>query len=1100
MRKKIMSLMLAVVMLLSLAVPVFGAEAASAVDVLFDDIISNYEPEDVVTQDVLDDIATAMAGELMTYAEDDAAEESKPVNMEDGVIWFLRNISGMEDRQLSTAKFGTAQFAYDCVELLRSMDILPAGYAPEGAFTYAQLSALVSAGAPLVEAMHADKMQPLFMNGMAQPIFPFTPAYTIDGTTLDYEVLVGYQKDAEGKNVLDAFGEPIPVYGKNKDKNGNVLPIDNYVPTSNEGSDIVRFCVYVETNYDTDGDGKLDLVKALVQLPRAAMEGDYRAATIYEARPYITGCTGNSTPYQEGSDFDVASLYDTQNVVARETAGVATTKEAAAAADANDWVYWNPHEEMYDYEDLTWYDYYLVRGFAVVECGGLGTKGSEGYETCGTDLEIDAFKCVIEWLNGDSDRRAFTNKEDNIEIKADWSNHSVGMTGRSYAGTTQFGLATTGVDGLKTIVPVAGIASWYEYTNSQGIYMRNDSAYSNSLAWMCNGRYLDSEDYAKIQEDYQKYLSKITDIQHDLNGDYANENDDDHWSSRDYTQEPLMDDWKGIQIPALIVHGLNDTNVKTKQSDLMYKKFVEAYENVKMLFHWNGHLTPTYPAGGTEIKIGNEYYDSILNKWFSHYLYSEYDGTDNGIENMAAVTVQDNVDGSWKTYNSWDAELEKTLNCSDGTEDVTSTVAGAIGHYEEVDGRNRFIVDTPAVSATYTFDVPEDVTIKGPVAVHIHATVSGEDLANKDAVKITVGLRDKSETAYNAYMLNRNYLPNKTVRENGGWVGGGADNFDLVEYGMTSTKNKSIGEGYIDVFNPSATYVSSSAVKESITAGAAYDYTVYIQPTFYTVKAGHTMELSLSIPTNNSGVTLTVDNNNTFVELPVNTAVATVLPEPILTTTVERPEPEEPTPTPPTSGGSSGGTVTKPVETSPVDKFIDVNTGDWFADAVNYVVNKGLMAGVSETTFGPSIDTTRGMIVTILYRLENEPTAGTANFNDVASGQYYANAVAWASANNIVSGYGDGNFGPNDAITREQLVAILFRYAEYKGYDLTKRADLSAFADETSISEYAVDAMSWANAMGLVSGVSDTMIAPTNRAVRAQVAMIFMSFCEKIVK
>ena len=109
----------------------------------------------------------------------------------------------------------------------------------------------------------------------------------------------------------------------------------------------------------------------------------------------------------------------------------------------------------------------LVRGFAVVECGGLGTKGSDGFETCGTDLEIDAFKCVIEWLHGD--RVAYTDKTSNVAISADWSSGKVGMTGRSYAGTTQFGLATTGVAGLETIVPVAGIASWYEYTNSQGI-------------------------------------------------------------------------------------------------------------------------------------------------------------------------------------------------------------------------------------------------------------------------------------------------------------------------------------------------------------------------------------------------------------------------------------------------------------------------------------------------------------------------------------------------------------------------------------------------------------------------------------------------------
>ena len=135
-----------------------------------------------------------------------------------------------------------------------------------------------------------------------------------------------------------------------------------------------------------------------------------------------------------------------------------------------------------------------------MECGGLGTKGSEGFETCGTDLEIDAFKCVIEWLTGD--RTAYTDRTGNIAIEADWSNGNVGMTGRSYAGTTQFGLATTGVKGLKTIVPVAGIASWYDYTNSQGVSTGDVPNYSDDLAAYCAGRYLDEEDYATIADAY----------------------------------------------------------------------------------------------------------------------------------------------------------------------------------------------------------------------------------------------------------------------------------------------------------------------------------------------------------------------------------------------------------------------------------------------------------------------------------------------------------------------------------------------------------------------------------------------------------------------
>ena len=195
--------------------------------------------------------------------------------------------------------------------------------------------------------------------------------------------------------------------------------------------DIQRFCVYVETDYDTDADGKLDLLKVLVQLPTAAMNGDYQAGVIYEARPYIAG-----EGYHPGSSGHCSEedLYRTASP--RSPRGTATTAEVAA----------NSRSGEYDfYENIDWYDYFLVRGFAVVTAAGLGTSGSEGYETCGTDLEIDAFASVIEWLTGSPDAPAYTNRTDNIQIDADWSNGKVGMTGRSYSGTTQFGIAGTGV-------------------------------------------------------------------------------------------------------------------------------------------------------------------------------------------------------------------------------------------------------------------------------------------------------------------------------------------------------------------------------------------------------------------------------------------------------------------------------------------------------------------------------------------------------------------------------------------------------------------------------------------------------------------------------
>lgn len=186
---------------------------------------------------------------------------------------------------------------------------------------------------------------------------------------------------------------------------------------------------------------------------------------------------------------------------------------------------------------------------------------------------------------------------------------------------------------------------------------------------------------------------------------------------------------------------------------------------------------------------------------------------------------------------------------------------------------------------------------------------------------------------------------------------------------------------------------------------------------------------------------------------------------------------------------------------TPVAAFVDVADSDWYADAVQYVFANGLMAGTSDTTFSPNATTTRAMIVTILYRLEGTPAVtGTTAFTDVAAGQYYADAVAWAAQNGIVSGTSATTFSPDGVITREQMAAILYRYAQYKGYDVTAKADLSMFTDATQVSTYATDAMAWANASGLISGTSATTLSPAGSATRAQVATILMRFCENIAK
>ena len=184
----------------------------------------------------------------------------------------------------------------------------------------------------------------------------------------------------------------------------------------------------------------------------------------------------------------------------------------------------------------------------------------------------------------------------------------------------------------------------------------------------------------------------------------------------------------------------------------------------------------------------------------------------------------------------------------------------------------------------------------------------------------------------------------------------------------------------------------------------------------------------------------------------------------------------------------------EPEPEEPAMPFTDVNDNDWFYDVVLYAYDNGLMTGVSATEFAPNQTTTRGMIVSMLARLEGVTSAEDAGFADVAANDWYATAVNWAASVGVVNGYEDNTFRPNAPITREQMAAILYNYADYKGYDVSARADLSDYADAASISSWAEDVLAWANAEGLINGMTATTIDPQGATTRAQTAAMFERF------
>lgn len=195
----------------------------------------------------------------------------------------------------------------------------------------------------------------------------------------------------------------------------------------------------------------------------------------------------------------------------------------------------------------------------------------------------------------------------------------------------------------------------------------------------------------------------------------------------------------------------------------------------------------------------------------------------------------------------------------------------------------------------------------------------------------------------------------------------------------------------------------------------------------------------------------------------------------------------------------SDGTYTVSITASSVaDKFSDVpGTGHWAHDAVVYVLENNIIYGVSPTQFAPEQEVSRAMVVTVLYRMAGSPSvSGTSGFADVSSDTWYSDAVSWAAANGIVSGYGDSNFGPEDLVTREQFAAIMHRFALQSGRSVSESADISSYSDMTHVSDWALDSMKWAVGSGIISGTSETdkTLEPLGTLTRAELASVLYRF------
>ncbi len=401
-----------------------------------------------------------------------------------------------------------------------------------------------------------------------------------------------------------------------------------------DSTKIIREVVYVESPLDTDQDGQRDLLEATIFRPAETNQG-LRMAALYTANPYYKGIQdirldlhevevdlvikSSSSQTAENLGFNGDNSEERKNLPKERIPAAQTEKAESMGTESGSY---------------SLNDYLLVRGFANIYAGGIGTRHSDGIRTCGSKEETISTVAVIEWLTGV--RKAYTNKIDNVEIKAWWCNGNVAMTGKSYLGTLATAAATTGVAGLKTIISEAAISSWYDYYRENGLVVAPVDCQGEDtdvLAKLCFSRKKDAADYAKAKDIFAEKLQELKKEQDRESGNYSA-----FWEERNY-----LKDIQKIKCDIIMVHGLNDWNVKPRHVGALWQALRKVSVTKKIFLHQGKH-----------VYINNLYsidFTDMMNLWLSHKLYAVDNQADTVIPN---VMIQDNaVSEDWHVYSDW---------------------------------------------------------------------------------------------------------------------------------------------------------------------------------------------------------------------------------------------------------------------------------------------------------------------------------------------------------------------------------------------------------------------------------------------------------------
>ncbi|WP_100487320.1 Xaa-Pro dipeptidyl-peptidase [Sporolactobacillus pectinivorans] len=599
---------------------------------------------------------------------------------------------------------------------------------------------------------------------------------------------------------------------------------------------LIRDVVYVESSVDSDHDGKRDLLKVEIVRP-ADTEKDLKVPVLYTASPYNQGINDEAgekathnvnVPLKEKQPNDL-SYQD----IAYHGDGISLPEPRPVSGETKQATETFSREQSY-----TLNDYFLARGFAAVYSAGIGTLDSDGIQTCGDPQQTEATVDVIEWLSGK--RQAFTNRTDNIAITAWWCNGSVAMTGRSYLGTLATAAATTGVEGLKTIISEAAISSWYDYYRDSGLTIAPGGfpgEDADVLAIETMSRMKSAADYQLNIKDF--FSRQMKQMAQDMDRDSGNYNT--FWDARNYRKN-----MKHIKCDVLLVHGLNDWNVKPRQVEKLWQGLRDVPVTKKIILHQGQHI---YINAFRSID-----YTDIINLWVSHELY----GIENGAkESLPNVIVQDNVTPeTWNAYHDWsEPDLAKTTyKLAAGKlvitpvshevqsfkdhlpEDVFNRYATHIDQWEHdiIEDQRNDLAENRLLFKSQPMD--GDTMIDGNVDIHVKVA------ANRPFGMLSFQLVDYGE----AKRFNVSPTPIHGMDLAYHWREDRLREFTLANF---ATPFKMISKGHINLQNRENPWKTNELKPDQF-----YDVDIELQPTFHKLAAGH--QLGLVIYATDFGMTV----------------------------------------------------------------------------------------------------------------------------------------------------------------------------------------------------------------------------------------------------